>query len=623
MSNIVSKIRQRIALRDKNKFDLSCDHFTTGDFMQLSPVFIQELVPGESINVKEQVFTRLAPLVKPMYGRARIELRKFFVPMRTIMRGWNEYITDTTVDGVIPSLPTIALHNIASALTNSSFSTQVNGTSYDFKVENGTGVTATTTLYRFTSLGKSVWKVLNSLGYKFPIGYWVSNTEVTQMTSRVSALPLLAFIKIYSDWYKNQAYNDATFFGLFESVGSTSLDDVNKLISVFLRVSRICYDKDELFVSAWDRPTTPNDGLVSNYNINDITNDASNPSTAITRSTRVTSLSSPTSQLPSTPHLKSGNVDYSTSAGSQSSIPGNITQYAIDSLKALTDYVKRHQIAGGLAMDRMMARFGMKPSDAALKRSIYLGKNSVDIQIADVMATANGQDGSDQSSALGDYAGKGVGYNDGAVSYSTDEYGYLVFCASIIPSAHYVQGMQPQVFRGLNGRLDFFTPEFDGIGVDALPRKMVLADYNGGGENNLSTLGYSSAIDGVFGFAPRYAAYKASFDNLTGDFAVPSMNAANTQEVWHLNRMFEASAVTLSSVTHNLDFVSSTDAGQYDRIFAIQDDAIDENANRYDHFYTIYHFEVESWKPMRKLFDDYDFDGGKDVTLEVNGTQLN
>ena len=32
MSNIVSKIRQRIALKSNSKFDLSCDHITTTDF---------------------------------------------------------------------------------------------------------------------------------------------------------------------------------------------------------------------------------------------------------------------------------------------------------------------------------------------------------------------------------------------------------------------------------------------------------------------------------------------------------------------------------------------------------------------------------------------------------------
>lgn len=616
MSNIVSKIRQRIALRDKNKFDLSCDHFSTGDFMQLNPVFIQEMVPGESINIKEQVFTRLAPLIKPMYGRARIEIRKFFVPFRTIMRGWNEYITDTTVDGVIPSLPTISLHNLASALTNSIFSTELTGSSsgstvYDFN--NGASGTSLKK-YRFTPLGKQIWKILNALGYKFPIAYWINNTVVTGSAARVSALPLLAFIKIYSDWFKNQAYNDATFFGLFESVGSTSLDTVDKLVTVFTRIGKVCYDKDELFISAWDRPTSPNDGLVSSNIIDDVTND----STSNYRS-GVRNNSSASSTDPSTPHI--GGLNTTTSLPQGNYTPTNITQYLIDSLKALTDYVKRHQIAGGLAMDRMMARFGMKPSDAALKRSIYLGKNTVDVQIADVMATANGTDAYAQNSAVGDYAGKGVGYNDGAISYKTDEYGYLLFTASIIPSAHYVQGMQPQAFRGVNGRLDFFTPEFDGIGVDAIPRKQLLADYNGYNANShLTGMTYDAAMEGVFGFVPRYANYKASFDNLTGDFVVPSLNSASSNDVWHLNRMFDPVNVELSGITHNLDFVSGTDSGQFDRIFAVQGET---NNSRYDHFYTIYHFEVESWKPMRKLFDDYDFDGGKDVTLEVNGTQLN
>lgn len=608
MSNIVSKIRQRIALREKNKFDLSCDHYTTGDFMQLSPVFIQELVPGESVNIKQQVFTRLAPMVKPMYGRARIELRKFFVPMRTIMRGWNEYITDTALDGQIPSIPTLNLHDLAVALNNSAFSTEVASTVEYYDYSSGTPAKK----YRFTALGRQVWKILNSLGYRFPIGYWISQQSGTESTLTVSALPLLAFAKIYCDWYKNQAYNDATFFNLFDTLDVAWT--VSKIVTLLSRIATVTYDKDELFVSAWDRPVAPNNGLVSSNQIQDITNDRTGNNAF---GSMVSNNATATANSASTPAIKavtaSGAVDPQ-NGGRQ------ITQYMIDSLKALTDYVKRHQIAGSQAMDRMMARFGMKPTDAALKRSLYLGKDTVDIQIADVMATGNGVDTDDQSSSLGDYAGKGVGFDSGACKFSTDEYGYIIFCASIIPTAHYVQGMRPEVMRGINGRLDFFTPEFDGIGVDALPRKMLLSDYNGGAESNLVTIGYDAAMDGVFGFVPRYANYKASFDNMTGDFVVPSLNGGDNMSVWHLNRMFDPSSVELADITHNLNFVSGTDAGQYDRIFAYQGDL---SSNRFEHFYTIYHFNVESWKPMRKLFDDYDFDGGKDVTMEVNGTQLN
>lgn len=622
MSNIISKIRQRIALREKNKFNLSCDHFTTNDFMKLTCSYIKEMVPGESINIKQTCFTRLAPMVKPMYGRCRVENRAFFVPMRTLMRGWNEFITDTAYEGSFVNVPTIHLHNLAAMFANSIYSTTVSSSTvaYDFK----TGIGDTATKYKFTSLGKTAWQILNQLGYKFPIGYWITTTSTTADGAYVSALPLLAFCKIYDDWYKSQAYADVTFYGLFDALNTSGLDDISKLVAVFQKITRVCYDKNDIFVSAWDRPVSPNNNLTSGVDWPDITNDKTSvgSSTSVGLRSGVQSRANAGSTVLSTPAVKG----VSDGTLSTNSYIGNLTQYSIDALKALTDYVKRHQLAGGLAMDRMLARFGMKPSDAALKRSTYLGKNTVDVQIADVMATANGQDGNDQSSVLGQYAGKGVGMENGSFRYKTDEYGYIIITSTVIPAAGYVQGENKLVRH--TGRLDFFTPEFDSLGVAAIARKELVATYNGynSEENLLNTLTPAAALEGVFGYSSRYYEYKTAYDNLTGDFVCPSLNAGNDNtSVWHLNRMFVPQSVTINNVTHNLDFVSATDAGQYDRIFATTGSNDDgTTANKFDHFYTIHHFEIEDYAPMAQLFDDYKFDGGdKDVNIEINGTQLN
>lgn len=609
MSNIISKIRQRIALKDKNKFDLSCDHITTSDFFHINPVYIKEMVPNENIKLNVQTFTRLTPLVRPMYGRCQIVNRAFFVPMRTIMKGWNEFITDTVKDGTFPVVPKINLQDLAVCLREDFASTTgATAQSNDFCVINDN---VTPTYYKFTPQGRRVWSLLQSLGYRFPIGYYGANAPATD-AENPSALPLLAFAKIYYDWYKNQAYSaDEWFNGLFDL--STSADPRitrTKLGALLTVCSRAVYDKD-YFTSAWDRPVSPNDVLFSSNVIPDITNDSLGQSNVPVTSV-VRNLSQPTAQTPSSPSIKGSFIDGTVTAQQTS----NITQYALDALKSLTDYVKRHQIAGGLAMDRMMARFGVKPSDAALSRSIYLGKDTVDVNIADVMSTANTENPDDATgNSLGSYAGKGVGYSgNGFFKYDTDEYGYLMIISTLIPKVGYVQGMNRQVMH--RGRLDFFTPEFDSLGVQAIARKELLSDYNGA-EQQLQTLG-ETALTGVFGYTSRYAEYKTAKDNLTGQFTIPSINKG--MSTWHLNRLIPANQVQMSDLSHDYNFVVATDAAQYDRVFAITD----ENASGYDHFINIYHFEVEDYSPMAQLFDDYQFDGGKkEVNIEVNGTQLN
>lgn len=608
MSNIISKIRQRIALKDKNKFDLSCDHITTSDFFHINPVYIKEMVPGENIKINVQTFTRLAPLVRPMYGRCQIVNRAFFVPMRTIMKGWNEFITDVPKDGVFPVVPKIRLNDLAVQLREV-FATVVSGTSFDFQVINDN---PQPTKYKFTPQGRRVWSLLQSLGYRFPIGYYSANGP-SQESESPSALPLIAFAKIYYDWYKSQAYAaDDWFNGLFDLSTSLAPTLTGEQLGALLSVcSRAVYDKD-YFTSAWDRPVAPNNGLNSNYTINDVTNDSTSTSGGVITKSLVRGGTASTSN-PSTPSIVGRQA-----GGTVANTVGNITQYTIDALKSLTDYLKRHQLAGGLAMDRMMARFGVKPSDAALNRSVYIGKDAVDVQIADVMATAAGENSNTQgdNTTLGQYAGKGVGYSpNGWFKYDTDEYGYLIIVSTLIPKVGYVQGMNRMVLH--RDRLDFFTPEFDSLGVQAIARKELLSDYNLA-EEQLNTNGGLASLEGVFGYTSRYAEYKTAKDNLTGQFTVPSINSG--MQTWHLNRMFNAQQVQLSDLTHDQNFVVATDAKTYDRVFAITD----ENKQEYDHFINIYHFEVEDYAPMSQLFDDYEFDGGKkEVSIEVNGTQLN
>lgn len=278
MSNIVSKIRQRIALKKNNKFDLSCDHITTSDFYKLSPVYFKEMVPGESINIKQTTFTRLSPMVKPMYGRCRIENRAFFVPMRTIMKGWNEFITDTPYNNIFLTVPQLYLGDLTTVFSDQEFSQDITlaylegeTNVYDWSTADADSLSGYS-YYRFTNVGKQAWTILQSLGYRFTIGL---PTTLSVDEYKVSALPLLAFFKIYKDWYKAQAYQTTLFDGIFEisvNIATTS----GRLNATVLKpllglCGRVNYDKD-YFSSAWDRPTAPNSGLSSaDVYIGDIT----------------------------------------------------------------------------------------------------------------------------------------------------------------------------------------------------------------------------------------------------------------------------------------------------------------------------------------------------------------
>ena len=95
MSNFLDKVKLPIAVAHNTPLDLSCDHITTANFMQYNVAYRKELVPGEHIEIDVETFTRMEPLVVPTFGRCNIYNRAFFVPFRSVMRSWNNFITDT------------------------------------------------------------------------------------------------------------------------------------------------------------------------------------------------------------------------------------------------------------------------------------------------------------------------------------------------------------------------------------------------------------------------------------------------------------------------------------------------------------------------------------------------
>ena len=95
MASFLDKFKVKTAIEKNTTLDLSCQHLTTSNWMEYSPVYTKEMVPGEKLSVGVETFARLAPMPVPTMGRALIHNRAFFVPYRTVFKGWNDFITDT------------------------------------------------------------------------------------------------------------------------------------------------------------------------------------------------------------------------------------------------------------------------------------------------------------------------------------------------------------------------------------------------------------------------------------------------------------------------------------------------------------------------------------------------
>lgn len=614
MASFNDKLKIATAVSGYSRQDLSSQHITSSDFFEFSVAKSFELVPNQKISIDMFTQARLAPMPVPTFGRARINNRAYFVPYRTVFPAWNDFITDTNhsysngTSSLVGKVPTLSNHSFVAFLSSAQISTEIinddtTSDDVDFTVIRSDG----THHYNFTRQGRIAYKILRSLGYGFDFNLLHNDQDL-------SLLPLFAVAKVYIDWYYPSAYAADSRLAAVEGwlkydmpnfTTSFGVQDLHDIMNVIVLVN---YDSD-YFVSAWENPAMPNDGASSsNFVFRDVTN-----GTGSSYSRQIYSTSGDSStgagNAPVIAGVGSNNTYVPTGVGNL----GALSQYALNTLRALTDYMKRHQLVGARALDRYLARFGINLPAERLNRSNYIGYHSQVIHFGDVTST------SDTSGAnLGDYAGKGISADNCEFQFSATEYGQLIIISTIVPIVGYYQGQHRNTLHITKG--DFWTPEFDNLGVQAISAREVYLPLDAtktteAGEDYSESTSYS---DVVFGFTPRYAEYKCAFDLLSGDYVLNSRNAG--KDSWHLFRDLDPlfAGKDTSEIVHDVQFVRGVDNEQYARIFYNTD-------VKYNHFSIIHNFNVTSMFPGKSLWDTYEFSDNDNpkVVEDVNGVKAN
>lgn len=629
MANI-NAVSVPTALEHKTKLDLSFDHVTSMGFMRCQPVMYRRMMRGEHDKIKCDSVVRPAPVEVPFFGSLVQNIRYFAVKLSTIFPNWYSFINDNIASNVsnsslvhgVPLLPNGALVDMfthpdldasnpedhwqirlfyrTQHYHNDAWYTTPSGR-YNFNdnpFDVGTVPVPDDQLdmfdyqlagwrFRLTHIGRRFMTLLNCLGYRVlwhprkgaPVNY--------------NALNLLAFARIYLDWYSNSQYLNSWSVLWIEKLFKFN-DPTSQLVLsyedvlVILNTSmRVIYDVDDYFVNAYDNPTSAVSGQFSGFQVFDPTSSGG----AYVQT-----------NVNGTPEMNSS-ADFPDAIG---------TTYIHEALKRLTDYQKRHQLSAR-SIDRALAQYGAVPINLKNERSIYLGHQSNVIKSGAVMSTGNGVNSSGQSSNVGDYAGAGFGQSSDSIEYLAEDDCILMGIATIIPQGTMVQGYD-RVNRALT-RFDFFQPELD-FGVKAIEKGEVYTsrvdEFCGIDTNDNNTIDYVRK----FGFTGQYGELKRPKSFFTGDLANPRVMQGG--DSWTLFRLFDDDSFDGHAVNieHSLDFTRGSDAGQYYRIFQYVGDD-------FDPFYCFMHFDFAALAPCKPLFDTYDFESsGKKIDIS-NANKVN
>ena len=76
----------------RSRFDRSHAHKTTFDAGYLVPVYVDEVLPGDTFNMNATAFARLATPLKPIMDNLYLDMQFFFVPYRLVWDNWQAFM---------------------------------------------------------------------------------------------------------------------------------------------------------------------------------------------------------------------------------------------------------------------------------------------------------------------------------------------------------------------------------------------------------------------------------------------------------------------------------------------------------------------------------------------------
>lgn len=560
-------LKVKSAVKQHNKFDLSRSHLTTMDFGQIVPLFVEETVPGDKFTVSADYFSRMAPLVKPTYGKFSFKTVSAFVPYHQIAYDSDAWLAGkTTWEGQTPHHRYITVGDLDNYIRSFCVtSTGATATNSEYTWTDASGVVK---YGLFTPNGKYYVKVLNALGYSISQGVDLQTASAWYTTVRpikLSAYPLLAFFKLYNDYMsQSQRFNSSllsqflqcvkygkTITGYTPSSGAIGSNGINTMFSsLFLNY------ENGYFTSAW---MTPNNAI---SNAESVTGAG------------VPGLGAYNENVLSTFDDNRLITDTDTVGGNTVSVIG---QRALDFLKSFDDWVRRNNYSGSRAVQQIYSRFGIKTDDYRSHYANVISTDSMPIQVGDVTATADAT-----GVPLGDYAGKGIMSGSKGFDVSVSDYGLVLILGYFTVTPMNSFGSDRRVLR--SEPLDYYNPEFDGIGAEAISL----------GEVYASPINSDTTLDSdVFGFTERYNSYRFGRDVITGEFRDYRQNG--DMSVWHTGRNLSAirAAGNLVAQSSSMNTLPQSDS-EYNRIFSV-------TSGNVDHFYMTARFNVSAIRPMLNL----------------------
>ena len=467
----------------RSTFSRTHGHKTTFNEGYLVPVFVDEVLPGDTFNLSMTAFARLATPIFPIMDNMYMESFFFFVPNRLIWDNWQRFNGEQTdpgdsTDYLIPQISAPAVGG---------------------------------------------WTE-NSLA-----DYFGLPTKINSLTH--STLWFRAYNLIWNEWFRDENLQNSV------NVPKGDGPDVAADFTLLRRGKRYDYFTSCLpFPQKGPAVDLPLGTTAPVLRVNN----APNAWFSMTPGTNTaTNISSPGAvNIQGNANPQPGRlypVGASTSPGVNFDPNGSlyadlssVASVTINSLRQAfqTQRLYERDARGGTRYTEIIrSHFGVISPDARLQRPEYLGGGSSPVMISPIAQTSS----TDGTSPQGNLAAIGTcSLMNHGFTKSFTEHGVIIGMVSTRADLNYQQGLNRMWSR--RTRFDFYWPALSHIGEQAVLNKEIYAQG-------------TSADDDVFGYQERYAEYRYKPSIISGLFRT---NATGTLDSWHLAQDF-ASLPVLNS----------------------------------------------------------------------------